>query len=622
MSRNNKNHSSKIIQNNSSHQSLFLWTSFLLGMISLGIIVWQRSSGSVMSNNSVIRNDKAFTLEDNFVITYSTPLILSALSYQLSGSAMTGLLVGLGSYITQIKAQVTVPAITINLADLKQGEGVILTGASSGSVRVFTADVNRDNKIDLLIGAVDAKTVYLIYGSAFNNTMNLDALSGAQGVIFVGGQYTGQGLYAADMNQDGTMDLLIGAFGANKVYLVYGPNFGQATNLDALNVNQGITFTGAMSSGCDVFASNITGDGNIDLLIGAYDATSKAYLVYGPNFANATNLNALNANQGLTFTGAYGTGSPVLSTDMNNDGFMDLLIGDLYSNKVYLAYGPNFTEVTNLETLSGNRGVIFTGGAHAGIAICAADVNHDGFMDLLIGTRNANRVYLVYGPNFANATNLDNLTAAQGIIFTASSGIGESIRVADINGDGIVDLLIGGDFGTNSAGTRAYLVYGPNLINAANLDTLNLTQGVTFLAGAIVTVVDAADFDGDGKLDVMIGSTTTKVYIVYNHVFNVFPPVTTTTPSPTTTSTTTILQETKNILTSTSTSVTRSNIPPTQPTVSIDTTSTSTSTTKVAPAENSNTTSDIIGAAAGACVVGALMGAAGFFAAVKACHRS
>jgi hypothetical protein len=98
-------------QNNFSYQALYLWTSFLLGMISLGIVIWNRRQAS-FNYSSVIpsaardlhsshfqeilrcaQDDTAYAWENNYAVTYSTPLILSALAYQLSSNSAASLLI-------------------------------------------------------------------------------------------------------------------------------------------------------------------------------------------------------------------------------------------------------------------------------------------------------------------------------------------------------------------------------------------------------------------------------------------------------------------------------------------------------------------------------------------------
>jgi hypothetical protein len=86
-------------QTNSSYSSFYLWTSFLLGMISLGIVVWQRSSDVILNemrelNNVPQKEILHFTRDDSFAVTYSIPLILSACTYQLSGNSAATLLSG------------------------------------------------------------------------------------------------------------------------------------------------------------------------------------------------------------------------------------------------------------------------------------------------------------------------------------------------------------------------------------------------------------------------------------------------------------------------------------------------------------------------------------------------
>jgi hypothetical protein len=587
-----KKHSQTQQQNNSSYQSLYLWTSFLLRMISLGIIVWQRSSGSVMSSNSAIRNDKVFNRDDNFIITYSTPLILSALTYQQSGSVTSGLLVGLGTYFTQVKAQPTVPALNVNLNNLARTEGVIFTGAQYTGQSVYAADVNKDGKMDLLIGAIYANKVYLVYGSNFNLT-NLDNL-GEQGVIFTGDLYTGSSVYAADINQDGHIDVLIGA--NTKVYLVYGPVFNM-TNLDNLSTEQGVVFTGKRGTGISLYAIDINGDMHLDILIGAY-SSNKTYLAYGPKF-NVTDLDALNGEDGVVFTGDMGTGTSVYATDVNNDKKIDILIGAANANKVYLVYGSAFN-VTDLDALNVQQGVIFTGSANTGYSVYAADMNQDGNIDILIGAYGANKAYLIYGATF-NETNLDNLNNQQGVIFSGGEYTGVYVYAADLNQDRNMDILVSA---SNIA--KTYLVYGPNFANATNLEAIAIKQGVIFTGGHSQASY-VADMDGDGSLDIIMGAESdNKTYIVYNQVFNLFPLATVATPLPMNTLTTANQKETNsNVVTATQLSSIESTVP--KATTTLKQASSTTT-------ENSNVTRDIIGAAIGGFTLAACLGAIGFYA--------
>jgi hypothetical protein len=558
-SKSNKNFSAKKSsrtshQSNSNYQSLYLWVSFLWTVIALQLSGKSATSLSSLSfvvrshnvipaqagiqENSVLLNTMRNLLpgghmeiprvawDDNFIITYSTPLILSALTYQQSGSLASGLLFGLGSYITQIKAQITMPALTVNIDSLGKEEGIIFTGGNFLGRTVYAADVNLDGHMDVLTGAFADNKSYLGYGPNFSVT-NLDELSGMNGRVFTGNMSTGFTMRVADLNRDGYMDILISAINVGEVYLVYGPEFNN-TDLNNLTPQQGVIFSGDKGFGYSIVIVDLNRDDYLDLLIGTREEANKVYLAYGPVF-NVTDFNKLGGNKGLIFNGDRGTGVSISVTDFNRDGNLDILIGAHFANKIYLVYGPTFN-VTNLNNLNDQSGIIFSGGTYAGVSTYTADMNRDNYTDIVIGAYGASKVYLIYGPVF-NVTNLDLLSGKSGVVFSGGIEAGTSVYVADLNGDGDLDIL------TADPSGKTYLIYGSDFSNSTNLDALNIKQGVIFTNATAKDII-VADMNGDKNLDIFLGSTEgiNKVYIIYNHVFNLFPPVTTTSKAATITS--------------------------------------------------------------------------------------
>ena len=512
-------------QTNSNYQSLYIWASFLLGMISLGIVVWNRREKSfapVMPAGSMhpVHMDVGTLYPSGLNCIHAgmtqgsiflSSFAFSALAYQQSGSAGSGLLVGISFYIGGADTQAA-PALTLDLDKLNSTQGAILSGSGYAGVGVYAKDVNNDSHIDLLIAGYGVSKVYLVYGPDFNFT-DLDNLNSSQGVIFSSsGQRVGWPVYAADVNNDSHVDIFIGAYLSSKVYLIYGPNFANASALDSLREQTGLIFTGNGYTGYSFYTADVNRDGNVDILIGSH--TSYVYLVYGPNFANATNLDTLTGNKGVIFTGTKGTGSAIYAQDLNGDREIDLLIGVLGSGKMYLIYGPDFGSKTLLDNLSGQRGVVFNGATNIGSSIYVVDINKDTYPDILVGAYDAGACYLIYGPNFYNSTMLNNLSGQKGVVFT---GYGHYMGARDVNDDGYLDLVIGAWYVN-----KVYLVYGPDFSSAAILENLNSKQGVILKGGdGTGTGVDAADINSDGCVDILVGAEgVNKVYVVFNQAFD------------------------------------------------------------------------------------------------------
>lgn len=512
-------------QVNSSYSSFTLSLSFILGIISIGLIFWHRSWGFAitnMDNQSLFSGERSQPIlqPDGYEIQFPglTPIILSTVLTYRTNNPVMGLLASWPFWVTWVAKEVNaqLPAIIDFNTAFKSSQGLMLYGGAAGdSTGYFVSkagDVNGDGNADFLIGAIYASpagrtkagAVYLIYGGANILTpIDLGNLNASIGVILQGSaadDQLGVSVSAAgDLNADGKDDILVGAWQASPAgrmkagaaYLIYGAtNLPPTLNLGSLNLNQGITLQGGSAgdgAGYSVAgAGDVNGDGKNDFLVGATLASpagrtqaGSAYLIYGGvTLPSTLNLGNLTAAQGVVLLGstAYDWVGFSLSSagDVNGDGKNDFLVG------AYLASPAGQSE--------------------------------------------AGMVYLIYGSaNLPSILNLGNLTSTQGMtIIGAAAGdrTGASIANAgDVNGDGKADFLIGAQYAspaTRAKAGAAYLIYGSaNLPAMLNLSTVSATQGVVLPGGAAgdnagSSVSGAGDMNGDGKDDFLVGAYQTS----------------------------------------------------------------------------------------------------------------
>jgi glycosylphosphatidylinositol phospholipase D len=177
----------------------------------------------------------------------------------------------------------------------------------------------------------------------------------------------------------------------------------------------------------------------------------------------------------------------------------------------------------DLGAIGGNVGATINGpglAAHAGIAMAGGcDVNGDGIPDLLIGAPPAGatgggEVYVIYG-NASGAPPPFSVSAADVTITGEADGdgLGSAIACADVNGDGIDDMLLTAP-GVTPAG-YAYLVYGSAALPATlALGTLTSAQGMRvpgLVSGTFFgTAAAAGDVDGDGVADIVVTAPSAR----------------------------------------------------------------------------------------------------------------
>jgi hypothetical protein len=398
-----------------------------------------------------------------------------------------------GPMLTEIQS-------TPTFADIdNDGDEDFFTGGSSSGTVTYFKNLEVVNDIPVFSHITDFWQGLSIIGLRDNPD---SSRHGASAITFI------------DLDGDSDLDLSWGDFFQQSLYIIWNIGSPEVPEMDIENiVTQYPPMNPIQTSGQNMptFA-DLDGDGDQDLFVAVL---SGAYGVqYIDNFYQYLNIGSANnpiyefeTDDFFQSLDLY-TGTVTELADIDGDGDPELLIG----TEIDYSVSPFRGKIKFFENTGSTEGHVWQLldedflGTNLGynLAPCAGDLDNDGDQDILVGDYNGKIFYYERIGEVPNESSYEFIEELNDIDLSGRS----HPELADIDGDGDLDLFIGENWGV--------IHYYENIGTTENHNFILVSEYYADIDVGEYSTPEFSDIDFDGDLDLFVGSQEGTVYFFRN----------------------------------------------------------------------------------------------------------
>ena len=389
--------------------------------------------------------------------------------------------------------------------------GSFPTTGGNGLYNLCMCDFNLDGKNDIVTTDINKSNMAILQNNTSSTgTVSFEIPTDNPTVLTPRLKSSTRWVRCGDLNSDGLPDLVFSQSGTNDQVYVFKNTSTPGGTIKFEDLNAASSYSVSGDGVMRFTIHDIDGDGKPEII--AVDRTEAGGVSIFQNTSNGGSL-SFNSTPVTPFADTE-VGSALLSgvdaEDLNGDGLPDIMVSQDEGKSIYVltnASTPGNISFSQYITLTTTKGIT---------NIKAGDMDGDGLPDIVVNTSDRTTI-------FRNTTQATEVTFAGAQDFDTGHGLDpEGLDLADMDGNGLLDIIIGND---NSLKRWIRI-----LLNQSQPGTLDFFSKKTLIPDPPHQnlSVRAGDLNGDGKPDLAytnLDDDEIAVYLNRNCVDPILEPV-------------------------------------------------------------------------------------------------